>query len=94
MNKWHTRNACWTPKATNTHYKVLKHLLRYHSNNGCTNAHQYHAIRTLPVLLFFFSLCNNFSIGISEVIGTTLISGWQLIPTFVMVISVSINYKH
>ena len=48
-----TRRMCieyWIPKATDTHSEFVI-LIAFHCNNACTNAPQYHVIRTLPVLL-------------------------------------------
>ena len=38
MAIWHKLIACWIPKATNTHTKVVQYSLLAHCNNGCTNA--------------------------------------------------------
>ena len=54
---WRMRIACWMTKATphtHTHTHTLRTRNTYcfsHYNNGCTNAHQIYAMRTLPVLL-------------------------------------------
>ena len=48
MTVWCMRIACWVIlKICNTYY-----LLLFHTNNGCTNALQYHVIRTFKSLEF------------------------------------------
>ena len=44
-----TRNACWIPKATNTHPEYA--TLFFQGNDGCTKDPQCHVVCTLPVLL-------------------------------------------
>jgi hypothetical protein len=57
MTVWRMRITCWIPKATNTHTEVVYYLLLFNCNNGCTNAPQYYAVCTLPVLFMTKKVC-------------------------------------
>jgi len=50
MTVWRMRIPCWTPKATNAHFRNAQYALLFLYDSGCTNPPECYVIRKLPVL--------------------------------------------